>query len=84
MSQAITQIQPGHLGTLPALFTPDVRTAKRTLEFFTAQIRNPNTRRAYARAASRFSAWCAEHGLDNLQAIEPVHVAAYIEGCWPR
>ena len=84
MSQAITQIQPGHLGTLPALFTPDARTAKRTLEFFTAQIRNPNTRRAYARAASRFSAWCAEHGLDDLQAIEPVHVAAYIEGCWAR
>ena len=46
---------------------------------FTAQIRNPNTRRAYARAASRFSAWCAEYGLDDLQAIEPVHVAAYIE-----
>ena len=80
MSHAITQIQTSQLATLPALFTPDARTAKRTLEFFTAQIRNPNTRRAYARAASRFSAWCAEHGLDDLQAIEPVHVAAYIEG----
>ena len=79
MSQLITKIQPGPLATLPALFTPDARTAKRTLEFFTAQIRNPNTRRAYARAASRFSAWCAEHGLQDLQAIEPVHVAAYIE-----
>ena len=79
MSQAITQIQPSHLATLPAPFTPDARTAKRTLEFFTAQIRNPNTRRVYARAASRFSAWCAEHGPDDLQAIEPVHVAAYIE-----
>ena len=79
MSQAITQIQPSHLATLPALFTPDARTAKRTLGSFTAQICNPNTRRAYARAASRFSAWCAEHGLDDLQAIEPVHVAAYIE-----
>ena len=79
MSQAITRIQPGQLASLPALFTPDTRTAKRTLEFFTAQIRNLNTRRAYARAASRFSAWCAEYGLDDLQAIEPVHVAAYIE-----
>ena len=80
MFQAITQIQSTQLATLPALFTPDARTAKRTIEFFTAQIRNPNTRRAYARAASRFSAWCAEHGLNDLQAIEPVHVAAYIEG----
>ena len=79
MSQALTQIQPGPLAALPALFTPDARTAKRTVEFFTAQIRNPNTRRAYARAASRFAAWCAEHGLHDLQAIEPVHVAAYIE-----
>ena len=84
MPQAITPIQPSPLATLPALFTPDVKTAKRTLEFFTAQIRNPNTRRAYARAASRFSAWCAEHGLNDLQAIEPVHVAAYIEGLQPQ
>ena len=80
MSQLITQIPPGPLATLPALFTPDARTAKRTLEFFTAQIRNANTRRAYARAASRFASWCTEHGLNDLQAIEPVHVAAYIEG----
>ena len=79
MLQLITQIPSGPLATLPALFTPDARTAKRTLEFFTAQIRNPNTRRAYARAASRFSTWCAEHGLGDLQLIEPVHVAAYIE-----
>ena len=80
MSQVIVKIQPNQLATLPALFTPDAKTAKRTLEFFTAQIRNPNTRRAYARAASRFNAWCAEHVLQDLQAIEPVHVAAYIEG----
>ena len=79
MSQLITSIPSGPLATLPALFTPDARTAKRTLESFTAQICNPNTRRAYARAASRFSAWCAEHGLDDLRAIEPIHVAAYIE-----
>ncbi|NDP64790.1 tyrosine-type recombinase/integrase [Polaromonas sp.] len=79
MSQAITTIPSSQLASLPTLFTPDAKTAKRTIEFFTAQIRNPNTRRAYARAASRFSAWCAEHGLHDLQAIEPVHVAAYIE-----
>jgi site-specific recombinase XerD len=80
MTQAIATIPPSQLAALPALFTPNARAAKRTLEFFTAQIRNPNTRRAYARAASRFAAWCAERGLDDLQAIEPVHVAAYVEG----
>jgi hypothetical protein len=30
------------------------RASYRFLEFFTAQIRNPNTRRAYARAAVEF------------------------------
>lgn len=25
------------------------------------------------------ASWCAEHGLDELQVFEPVHVAAYIE-----
>ena len=31
---------------LPALFSPTPAAAKRTLEFFTANIRNPNTRKA--------------------------------------
>ena len=64
---------------LPALFTPTPAAAKRTLEFFTANIRNPNTRKAYARAVAEFAAWCGERGLHELGAIEPVHVAAYVE-----
>ena len=64
---------------LPALFTPTPAAAKRTLEFFTANIRNPNTRKAYARAVAEFAAWCDERRLDELAAIEPVHVAAYVE-----
>ena len=71
ISQAIAQ--------LPALFRPTPAVAKRTLEFFTAQIRNPNTRKAYARSVSEFAAWCEAHGLHDLVSIEPVHVAAYIE-----
>jgi hypothetical protein len=35
----------------------------RYVEFFTANIRNPNTWRAYARACSRFFAWCDARGL---------------------
>ena len=48
-------------------------------EFFTAQIRNPNTRRAYARAATEFFDWLETRGVTQLAAIESVHVATYIE-----
>jgi site-specific recombinase XerD len=55
------------------------RASYRFFEFFTAQIRNPNTRRAYARAAVEFFDWLAAHGVTQITAIESVHVAAYIE-----
>ena len=54
------------------------KAAKRFIEFFTATIRNGNTRRAYAKAVADFFGWCQQHGL-TLPGIEPVHVAAYIE-----
>ena len=47
--------------------------------FFTAQIRNPHTRRAYARAATEFFDWLEAKGVTQLAAIESVHVATYIE-----
>ena len=52
--------------------------AERTVEFFTAQIRNPHTRAAYGTAVTRFFAWCDARGLD-LAEISPVAVATYIE-----
>jgi site-specific recombinase XerD len=52
--------------------------AKRFVEFFTATIRNPHTRKAYARAVGDFFAWCEANAL-TLPAIEPLHVAAYTE-----
>jgi site-specific recombinase XerD len=52
--------------------------AWRYVEFFTANIRNPHTRRAYARACARFFAWCEQRGL-TLTAIRPFDVATYIE-----
>ena len=55
------------------------RASYRFLEFFTAQIRNPHTRRAYARAAAEFFDWLAAKGVARLEAIESVHVATYIE-----
>jgi hypothetical protein len=53
--------------------------ARRFLEFFAATIRNKNTRLAYYRAVVRFFTWCECHQLTELVAIEPLHVAAYIE-----
>jgi site-specific recombinase XerD len=55
------------------------RASYRFLEFFTAQIRNPHTRRAYARAATEFFDWLETHGVTRLAAIESAHVAAYVE-----
>jgi site-specific recombinase XerD len=52
--------------------------AWRYVEFFTANIRNPHTRRAYARACNRFFAWCEDRGLMDA-AIRPHDVATYIE-----
>ena len=53
--------------------------AIRFVEFFTANIRNPNTRAAYARAVADFFRWCEERGLRRLDAVQPVHVAGYVE-----
>ena len=52
--------------------------AERMVEFFTAQIRNPHTRAAYAAAVTRFFAWCDARGL-ALAQISPIAVATYIE-----
>jgi len=55
------------------------RAAQRFLEFFTGNIRNRNTRAAYARAAGDFQRWCEGQGIGELGRVQPVHVAAYIE-----
>ena len=62
----------------PALFDRDRRSRKRFWEFFTANIRNPNTRMAYLTATYRFADWCAAHSKE-LERIEPMVVAAYVE-----
>jgi hypothetical protein len=50
----------------------------RCVEFFAANIANDHTRRAYARACSRFFAWCEQRGL-TLAAIRPFDVAAWVK-----
>jgi len=67
------------LGRLPDLITAaGPRASRRFVEFFTANIRNRNTREAYARAVVRFCDWCQARGL-TLAQLEPILVAAYIE-----
>ena len=65
--------------TLPAaIAAADAHTSERFIEFFTANIRNRNTRMAYALAVRQFFDWCEQRGL-RLDAIRPTTVAAYIE-----
>jgi site-specific recombinase XerD len=74
---ALTPLPDGKL--IPTLIADaGEQAAWRYVDFFTANIRNPNTRRAYARACVRFFAWCDDRGL-TLTAIRSYDVATYIE-----
>jgi site-specific recombinase XerD len=67
------------LNVVPALIADaGAEAGWRYVDFFTANIRNPRTRRAYARACARFFAWCEERGLP-LTAVRPYDVATCIE-----
>ena len=69
---------PARRTAAPVLFSPTEGAERRFWEFFTAHIRNPNTRLAYLTAARRFAAWCERRGL-ALDQVEPMVVAAYVE-----
>jgi site-specific recombinase XerD len=67
-------------GWLPALIAGAGQgAAHRFRDFFSVNIRNRNTRAAYARAAAVFLRWCEGQGITTLGRVQPVHVAAYIE-----
>lgn len=71
---------PRRLATLPALVAAaDNHAQLRFVEFFAVNIRKPHTRRAYVRATGEFLGWCAARGVTSLAAVQPLHVAAYIE-----
>ena len=66
----MTQLAPVVAFHAPALVaTSGPRASYRFLEFFTAQIRNPHTRRAYLRAATEFFDWLAAKGVTSIAAI---------------
>jgi site-specific recombinase XerD len=64
---------------LPALFAPTPTASKRFWEFFTTQISNDNTRKAYFNAVRNFSAWCQSRKIGELSQVEPMHIAAYLK-----
>ena len=68
-----------NLAAVPALYAPNPEAAKRFIEYFAANIRNVNTRRAYLHAVREFADWCALQGFHEIVDIEPLHVAGYIE-----
>src|SRR3954470_3919748 len=64
---------------VPAFFRNAGENAtRRFVEFFTANIRNRNTRMAYGQAVRRFCVWCERHKL-ALHELSPPLVAVYIE-----
>jgi site-specific recombinase XerD len=72
-SRSTSQIAPALIGR------SDEKTKKRFWEFFTATIRNKNTRQAYYRAVKKFFDWCEVRGVTELHQFEPIIVAAFIE-----
>jgi site-specific recombinase XerD len=61
------------------LFAPTPRAARRFVEFFTAQINNDHTRKAYLNATQRFAAWCEIHSLHQLADVQPFHAASFVK-----
>jgi len=75
---AITKARTTPQIVVPALIADlGEQSSWRYAEFFSANISNPNTRRAYGRACLRFLNWCDERGL-TLTQIRPHDVATYI------
>ena len=79
-SRHLPTVQPRRTSRLaPAIVqTAGQDATRRFLEFFTAQIRNRNTREAYYRALVDFLTWIEHRGC-RLEQIEPMLVAAYVE-----
>jgi site-specific recombinase XerD len=74
-----TLVPASPVTVVPALIAARGEAASwRYVEFFTANIRNPNTRRAYARACGSFFQWCERRGV-ALETTRPFDVAAYVE-----
>ena len=68
----------GTIGVPRLIADAGEQASRRYIEFFTANIRNKNTRLAYAKAVRSFADWCEHHAL-SLRDLEPVAISTYIE-----
>lgn len=84
MSGGIATRKQPDLGSLGFAGVPTIisaageRASFRFVEFFTANIRNQNTRVSYGRALREFCNWCEEREF-RLEDLNPVLVAGYVE-----
>jgi site-specific recombinase XerD len=79
-STTLAIIEPATGLPVPAMITAaGERASLRFIDFFTAHIRNPNTRAAYGVAVRAFFDWLQMNGVAELGAIRTHHVSTYIE-----
>ncbi len=75
-STALAIIDPATGIPVPAMIADaGERATLRFIDFFTAHIRNLNTRAAYGVAVRAFFTWLETHGLAELGAIRTHHVS---------
>lgn len=79
MNQLVIQAPTLSLSVPDLVSAAGDRAGIRFLEFFTAQIRNHHTRRAYGKAVDEFLTWCAAAGVTSIHQVQPLHVAAWVE-----
>ncbi len=73
-------VQFAHPPALPVLIAAaGDRASYRFLEFFTARIRNPHTRRSYGRAVADFLGWLERRGIHDIRQVNSFIVAAWVE-----
>jgi site-specific recombinase XerC len=79
-STALAIIEPATGLPVPTMIAAaGERASLRYIDFFTAHIRNPNTRAAYGVAVRAFFDWLQMNGVAELGAIRTHHVSTYIE-----
>src|SRR6516162_10337183 len=77
---ALTIIEPAPALPVPAMIAAAGERARlRFIDFFTAHIRNPNTRAAYGVAVREFFGWLELGSLTEVSAIRTHHVSIYVE-----
>jgi site-specific recombinase XerD len=77
---ALAILEPATGLPVPVLIAAAGERARlRFIDFFTAHIRNPNTRAAYGVAVREFFGWLERGGLTQIGAIRTHHISTYVE-----